>query len=297
MSDAAAIAAALGAAAGYAASSVAQHRSARAAPASVDTALGLVTHLASRPLWLLGLLAAAVALVLQAVALAFGPLAVVQPLLVCGLLFALPASVLLERRRPSLAEWAWAALLVAGLTVFLTVAAPSAGQSLAPTSRLAPAVAAGALLAAAAVLVGHGPAARYRAVALALAAGITYGLAAALIKQVSAQVQTDPAQLVASWPAYTLVLVGAAALVLNQAAYQAGPLAASLPPLTIADPVVAVALGATSFGERLVHGGGALTLEVLAFATMALASVQLARRTAEGTAGDEGVLRPVAAPK
>ena len=83
----------------------------------------------TRPAWIAGLLTAGVGLVLHAVALAHGQLAVVQPLLVSGMLFALPVSALLERRRPSGVEWLWALILVAGLAAFLVAARPSAGPA------------------------------------------------------------------------------------------------------------------------------------------------------------------------
>lgn len=73
---------------------------------------------------------------LQVVALASGPLILVQPLLAAGLLFALPVSVLLDSRRPSLIEWSWAALLVGGLAVFLITASPGAGPALPDDGRL-----------------------------------------------------------------------------------------------------------------------------------------------------------------
>ena len=44
-----------------------------------------------------------------------GQLALVQPLLISGVLFALPLSAVLEGRRPSGREWLWALIVVAGL--------------------------------------------------------------------------------------------------------------------------------------------------------------------------------------
>ena len=64
---------------------------------------------------------------LHVVALRGGQLTLVQPLLVSGLLFALPVSVLLERRRPSLVEWLWGLMVIAGLSVFLLSARPNGG--------------------------------------------------------------------------------------------------------------------------------------------------------------------------
>ena len=117
-----AVSAALGSALCFATSSALQQRGAARAPQGTGLHLDLLRHLVRRPVWLGGMTAAVGTLVLQALALAKGELVLVQPLLIVGLLFALPLSVLLERRRPSLLEWRWAALLVAGLTTLFIVA-------------------------------------------------------------------------------------------------------------------------------------------------------------------------------
>src|SRR5579875_3380050 len=87
----------------------------------------LLGHLLTRPAWVAGLVAAAIGLVLHVLALAHGQLAVVQPLLISGVLFALPVSALLEGRRPSGREWLLALVLVAGLATFLLAGRPTAG--------------------------------------------------------------------------------------------------------------------------------------------------------------------------
>jgi drug/metabolite transporter (DMT)-like permease len=77
-----------------------------------------------------------------------------------------------------------------------------------------------------------------------------YGLAAALFKTCSRQL-THPGALLSDWPVYLLVAVGAIGVVLNQNVYQAGMLAPGLTSLTLAEPITAVAIGTTAFGERL----------------------------------------------
>lgn len=278
MSSVVAVVAAVGSALAYAVSTVVQHRTVGKETAGRALDLRSLVRLALRPVWLLGLVAAAGGLGLHVLALSEGELSVVQPLLVSGLLFALPASVLLERRRPSLAEWSWALLLVSSLGIFLIVGHPSAGHAPVDTDRLAVVVGVGIL----AVGVASGAAlayVRHRAALLGLAAGVTYGLTAALIKEASARVRGVPAAVFSSWPLYALIVIGVVSLALTQAAYQAGSLAASLPPLTIADPIVAILIGAVVFDERLSDNGAAVVGQVIAFAAMTLATVQLARRS------------------
>jgi drug/metabolite transporter (DMT)-like permease len=273
----ASVAAAIGSAIGYAFASVLQHRQARLAPPAAATSGPLLLYLATRPMWVAGLLLAGVALLLHALALSLGQLTVVQPVLLSGLLFALPASVLLERKRPSLAEWCWALILVGGIAAFLVASHPTADRIPTDTERLAALVAGGVGLAGGAVVVGR-LRRRYAATLYGLGAGVAYGLTAALIKQVTAGAK-HPVHLAESWFPYTLVVIGSAALILSQVAYRAGPLAASLPPLTMAEPVVAVIIGVTAFSERLDHRPLAVAAEMASAVVVAAATVQLARRT------------------
>ena len=61
--------------------------------------------------WWFGSLVAAVGFALQAAALGFGSVLLVQALLVTSLLFALPINARLSHRRVTRWEWTWAALL------------------------------------------------------------------------------------------------------------------------------------------------------------------------------------------
>ena len=58
----------------------------------------LLLQMVRRPTWMAGIAADVVGFGAQAVALTIGRLAVVQPLLVLGVVFALPLGVLLSRR-------------------------------------------------------------------------------------------------------------------------------------------------------------------------------------------------------
>ena len=213
--------------------------------------------------------------------------------MVLGLLFALPVSVILEKRRPSLQEWGWAALLVVGLTVFLRAAKPAPGSPLPDDWRMVQMGAAAIALAVVACAAGYGPGRRHRAALLGLATGILYGLSAALMKYSYGLASVNLGRLLTSWPLYALLAVGATGIILNQTAYHSGPLAGALPPLAIADPVVAVVFGVVAFGEGLSTSASAVTLQCMGFGAVALAIVQLARNAAgrgaqDPTTGDSG---------
>jgi drug/metabolite transporter (DMT)-like permease len=78
---------------------------------------GLLPSLARRPLWLVGIVADVLAVGLQGLALRFGPVSLVQPLLVAGLPFAVLLSCLLGRRAPRTAELQGIVLCAVGLAV------------------------------------------------------------------------------------------------------------------------------------------------------------------------------------
>ncbi len=272
------VGAALGSACAAATSSVLQHRSARTTGGDRGDERRFLGRLLIRPMWLAGLLAGAVGLVLHALALSGGRLAVVQPLLVSGVLFALPVSVVLEGHRPSAVEGLWALLLVAGLAAFLVAGQPTAGSVSVDADVLAATTVVGCAVVGAIALVGlrwpHG----HGSALLGTAAGIGYGVVAALLKQTSVLAEQGVVALLADWPAYTLIVVGGATIALTQLAYRAGPLAGSMPALTVTDPASSVAIGALAFHERLAATPLAITVEVAGFVAMFAATAQLARR-------------------
>jgi drug/metabolite transporter (DMT)-like permease len=85
-----AVLAALAAAASFGVAAALQHRQARLTPDAGG--VRLLARLAAHPLWLAGIALAGIAYGLQALALAFGPLALVAPIVATDLLFALPVA-------------------------------------------------------------------------------------------------------------------------------------------------------------------------------------------------------------
>lgn len=236
----------------------------------------LVWDLVRRPIWVAGLLCAVATVILQFVALAVGELALIQPLLLLGLLFALPISVVLEKCKPSAREWGWAAVLVVGLTLFLASAHPRQGPSLAKDRWMFELGVGSLLVIGGLILLGWKAARRHRAALLGLATGIAYGMSAALMKYCYGLASDRPTRLLTSWPGYTLVIVGGGAIFLNQLAYRSGPLAGALPPLAIADPLVATVFGVAAFAESLRTTAGAVAMQVVGVIILVVAIVRLA---------------------
>ncbi|HEX5346375.1 MAG TPA: hypothetical protein VFW64_04630 [Pseudonocardiaceae bacterium] len=100
-----AVLAALAAGACFAVGGVLQQREASTRPADEAQSLRLLADLAHRPAWLAGIGATAGSFLFKAVALAFGPLTVVQPLIASELVFAIPVSVRRHGFRLHLREW------------------------------------------------------------------------------------------------------------------------------------------------------------------------------------------------
>jgi drug/metabolite transporter (DMT)-like permease len=204
-------------------------------------------------------------------------LAVVQPLLVSNVLFALPVHHRLRREPVRRVELLWAALLVTGFTGFLLVATAGVPTGHEPADR-GPAVASAALVALAGLTLIASARRRGGTAAAALlgiATGVLFAVTASLLKVCTVPLTGGPLHLLGSWQLYGLIGTGASGILLTQLAYQAGPLSASLP--TVVDPLVAILLGVPVFDEHLRHSPRAVVGEVLFLALLAVAAVGLGR--------------------
>jgi drug/metabolite transporter (DMT)-like permease len=269
---------AIGAGMMYALASYFQHRGASSQSRELSLKWGLLAGLLRTPSWLVGTGLDLGAYGLEAVALAFGSLVVVQPLMVTGLLWALPLSTIGHAQRATRREWIPAVLLVASLAAFMVLGAPSGGRSNAPIRdwvvvAIAVTVVAGVLIGAA-----RGAAPPRRAMLLAFAAGALSALTAALTKSSVALLGHGVGVAMSHWQPYALVAFGAVLLLISQSAFNAGHLVAALPALTVTTPVVGCIVGIALFGEHFdVAGAGAAVATAVAIGVMIVATVSLAR--------------------
>lgn len=264
----------------YAAASVLQQRTASAESQKHALRIGLLTRLVQNPIWLAGVAADLAGYVLQFVALGNGTLVVVQPLLVCGLLFALPIGAHWGGVRLRTKDWLGAVAVCAGLGVFLIVARPAPGHDNVHLSRwivllTIAGMACGILLA----LCRH-RSLRHRAVLLSGVAGISYGVAAALTKACAHLLTRGLPVLLVHWQPYVLVIIGIGGMLVSQSAFQAGTLDASLPTMTVVDPIVSIVIGAVAFGESLDIGVTSTSTEIIALVVMIAGVFVLARTRA-----------------
>ncbi|MET8770002.1 DMT family transporter [Streptomyces sp. NPDC004658] len=228
----------------------------KAASVSRGRGIRLVAELARRPVWLIGMAGVVCAALFQSLALVNGPLALVQPLFILELPFALlVAGPLMHRRLPS---WGWWGVggCVAGLALLLVAAAPHGATDQARLVRWIPALCVClGLMAGAVLLAGRGHLPARRAALLAAASATGNALTAALLKSASGTFADHGfTAFLRSWQTYGFALAGAASVILLENALQAGPLAAAQPALTIGDAVVSLSLGVFLFGERIRTG-------------------------------------------
>ncbi|MBL1104216.1 DMT family transporter [Streptomyces sp. 5-8] len=228
----------------------------KAASDSTRGGLRLLAELVRRPYWMIGMAGVICAALFQSLALVNGPLALVQPLFILELPFALLVAAPLMHRRLPHSGWWGVAGCVTGLALLLIAAAPHGATDQASLGRWIPAVClcAGAM-ALAVLLAGRGRLPARRAALLATASAIGNALTAALLKSASGTFADHGfAAFLRSWQTYGFALAGAAAVLLLENALQAGPLAAAQPALTIGDAVVSLTLGITLFDERIRTG-------------------------------------------
>jgi hypothetical protein len=252
--------------------SVADQRSTKQVQSRRALSPRIFVDLARRPLWLFAIAANVAGFALQVVALSFGSIALVQPLLVCDLIFAVLILAFLRRRsdirvpggrRKAVTALAGVAAATIGIAGFLAIGRPSAGHIQLSFGMLPPLA-----LGFAAVVVGCLAVAarrrRLRPVALALACGVSYGVAAYLVKLVTSEFGGGLGEVFTSWPVYVFAVVGPLGYLLNQNAFQQGTLLAPVQAIiTSADPVISIALGIAWLHVRLRGGAADIAGEIV----------------------------------
>ncbi|WP_329038882.1 DMT family transporter [Streptomyces sp. NBC_01725] len=258
--------------------SVLQRRAAATAPDSDAMRLSLIGHLLRKPVWLAGIGLVMVAAVCQAVALATGPIAVVQPIFVIELPMTLLIASYVFRSRLPRATWYGVAAVTLGLAVGLGSAAPTGGSETVEDLSWVPALIVTGIFEAVVIAVALRTRNNTRAALLGLAAACAYALTAALLKDAVARLEggSGVAAFFSSWQLYATAVAGIGALFLLQNALQAGSLVASQPMLTLGDALISITYGVTLFGEG-VRTGWWLVPELIAIALITAGCIELAR--------------------
>jgi len=235
---------------------------------SREVLLGLITS----GLWWLGIAAMTIGQTLSSVALQFGPVSTVEPVLVASLLVAFGISAASGDQRPRWQEMAGPAVLIVALVVFLTVGSPRQAKQPDPSwQAILIATAAAAVLAL--LVAGSGKflasAPVLECTLLAVGAGIMYGLQDAATR--GAIVFTHHHKVIAviptMWP-WVLLASATAGVLLTQASFRAGRLDWALPPTAAAQPIAGIVIGVVLLGDHLAATGLALAFESLSLVAM-----------------------------
>ncbi len=243
------------AAASNAASNILQRKADKEEPPELAMKPQLILDLLHRPVWLAGFATVVVSFLLDGAALSMGQLAAVQPILVLELPMTLIGGTHVFGSRMRRREWVAVAVMTAGLAGLIFFLNPSR-PTVHHVALLGWLIGGGVTVAAVAACIvasSRGGPAR-RPALLGLAAGISFGLTAAFMKNATRALSHGPAAVFGDWSTYAMAASGLVAMFLMQNALQAGPLFAAQPGITLADPGVAILWGVLVFGEQTRQG-------------------------------------------
>lgn len=223
--------------------------------AAADNDPRFLLQILHRPVWLAGAIFQSSGWVVQAMALDRGSLVVVQSLTALSLVIALPFGVMLTGQRVGRREFVGAGLTVVGIVFFV-----SAGQPQGGTSHPSAATWWGAcLITGALVVVLTGVGRRFTGAARALtfgaAAGLGYGLQAAVTKTFVTEIGGGVVTLLTSWSVYVLILSALSGFALQQSALKTGVLAPAMASSNSVTLFSSVVLGIVVYGEAMSKSG------------------------------------------
>jgi drug/metabolite transporter (DMT)-like permease len=258
------------AAASFGAAAALQQRAARRVPEARLTSTRLLRDLLRQQGFVSSIGLAAMGFVLQGMALAFGPLTLVQPLLITGTLFFIGFACYLSRRPVDVILVLAASLALAGLTAFILVARPETGAAHFDTDGALPFAAGLAGIVALCLVLATKLRGDARVLPLAVATAVCYGVSAGLLRSLASEFNGDLFALAGKWQLYALAVVGVAGFALNQQAYQKGLLGTlAVATITVGDPAVSIGVGIAWLGESIRGGPLATVGEVVSLLVVA----------------------------
>jgi drug/metabolite transporter (DMT)-like permease len=244
----------------------------------------LFRDLVARRAWRIGITVDIAASALQAFALHFGPLSLVQPILVLNLPFAAALGLVVARRRPDRVMATGVSCCAAGLALFLAVARPSGSGTTITPSAVPPLAVGLAVTIGLCLAVAHFGPRRSRSLGAALACGVVFGITAFLLKEMTNTLPQGFSPPTRQWPLYAFIVLEPTGFLLNQNAFQESALIAPVLSLrTAADPLVAISIGVLWLGERIAGGAAAIAAETVGLAIMTLGIFVTAHRAPQLT--------------
>jgi drug/metabolite transporter (DMT)-like permease len=253
-------------------------------------------NLARQKWWLLGTFALLCGYGFQAVALANGRLAVIQPLLVTTIVFALPLGYFLTDQVIHRREVVGAAVVVLGLAVFTGVGEAAEGKDNAPASEWAVAVLVFSVIAGALLVAGGRGSVVRKAAFYGASAGVLFGLSAALCKPTVEILGDDGVSgVLSSWELYAFGAAGILAFVIQQVSLATGKLAASVATVSVCNPVVGIVIGTLLLDERLAEPTWHKVVAYSALGVALVGAVVISMSTEGAKESKEPAVAPAAA--
>lgn len=244
---------------------VLNRKAARDEPDQAEFKLRLILDLMHRKVWLAAVGMMIISFALAAAALGTGQLASVQLVVVLELPMTIIGGALLLRTPIAPRQWVAIAALTVGVIGLVALLDPRQGPEKTVPAILWITMSAGNIVLIGVLIVAARAHAKpaVRASLLGVATGLAYGLTAAYTKGMADQFNSGglPA-IFTHWELYATIGAGVVAAFLLENAYQAGPLTASQPGITLVDPLISTIWGLVVFGEVVNHGAR-LALTVL----------------------------------
>ncbi|MFE0105434.1 DMT family transporter [Streptomyces sp. NPDC059009] len=228
-----------------------------------------------RPAWWIAIGLNGLGALLHVVALACGPLSLVQPLGALTIVFALPMAAVFVGRRAGATAWKGAGMATAGLAGLLSLTGSAATSTLGGAERVSLSAVTFGLIAvlviAARAMKGN---AVLRATLLAAAGGVAFGIASVFTKMVADEFTWGPG-LIGQLPSIAvMVVLAVGGTLLCQSSYEGAGLATPLAVVTVVNPVVAAVVGLSLFGETFRYGTAG-TLLALVFGAVTVGGLVL----------------------
>jgi len=208
-----------------------------------------------RPVWLAGAVLQAVGWIVQAAALDRAALVVVQSLTALSLVIALPLGVWLTNQHVGKRELSGALLTLMGIVFFLSAGQPQGGTTHPSAAAWWGACLGTAALVAILFLVSRNWTGAAKALTFGAAAGLGYGLQAAVTKTFVTLIGSGIVTIVTSWSVYVLIVSALSGFALQQSALKTGVLAPAMASSNSVTLFSSVLLGIGVYGESISKSG------------------------------------------
>jgi drug/metabolite transporter (DMT)-like permease len=252
-------------------------------------------RLAASKWWLVGTGALLVGYVVQAIALDHGRLAIIQPLLVTTVVFALPLGYFFTAQQVGRREIFGAALVVFGLALYAIFGDPAGGNENAPNDEWAIALVVVGILCVVLYAAARRSGGARQAAFYGIVSGILFGVSACLVKPtLEALHDGGVSDVLSHWEFYAMAGAGILAFVIQQISLSAGFLATSVATVSVSNPIVSIAIGVLLFDERLSRPAWHVVVAVggLAVGMLGAVVISIARERASARAMEPAPVSP-----